>query len=66
MICLDLGKLIGNGGIALGKTPDSGERLRSTSKVISLDHVARSIRKNQHSTDQDDGPGELNSNGDAV
>ena len=62
MICLDLGEFFDDGGIGLRKAPDSGECLGGSSKIVSFDHVARGVRKNQHSSDQDKSPGELNSN----
>lgn len=62
----DLAELFDDGGVVDVESAKSGERLGGPLGVATLDVHARSLRKDEHAEEDNQGPGELNGDGDAV
>lgn len=62
----DLTELLDNGWVVDVQSAESGERLGGTLGVATLDVHARSLRKDEHAEEDNQGPGELNGDWDAV
>lgn len=66
VICLDLSQLRHNRWVVDIQPAQTSKCFGSGLMVTLFDEETGSFRKNQHSRDQDNRPGELNRNGDAV
>jgi hypothetical protein len=62
----DLSQLLNESGVLNIKAAKSGKRLSSLLGAALLDEPARSLRKPDATDEENDGPGELNSDGDTV
>lgn len=66
MVGSDLSKLLDDSGVVDVKTPELGERLGSVFWAALLDEPTRSLGQEDAANEQDDGPCELHSDGNAV
>lgn len=66
VVGLDLGDFGSNGFVVLRELAETSEGLGGTGQIVLLDKVTRSLGENKHTGDQDDGPGELDGNGNTV
>ena len=66
MVGADLGQFLDEGGVVDVETPQSGESFGRLLVAAALDLETRRLGQDQHSADEDDGPGELHGNGDPV
>lgn len=66
MVGLDLGEFLNDSRVVDIEAAEAGKRLGSILVAVLLDEETGSLGQNDHSGDQNDGPGELNSDGDTV
>jgi hypothetical protein len=66
VVGLDLGELLNDNRVVDIDAAETGKRLGSILVAVLLDEETGSLGQNDHSSDQNDGPGELNSDGDTV
>lgn len=66
VVCTNFGQLRLDSRMVRGQTPQFAKRPRSSLIFPTLDKVARGLRQNEHATNENNGPGELNRDGDAV
>ena len=66
MVGADLLQLGGDGGVVGRKSAEPPEGASGAGVVALLDQVARGLGEEEHAGDKDDGPGELDGDGDTV
>lgn len=66
VVGLDLGQLLDDGRVVDVKTTETGKGLGGVLVLVLLDQETGGLGQDQHTDDQDDGPGELDSHGDTV
>lgn len=63
---LDLAEFRDNGRVSLVETPHAGERRGGLFHLAGADEEARGLGQEDHADEEDEGPGELDGDGDAV
>lgn len=66
VVGLDLGNLLGDVGVVLGKAADLGQGLGGAVDVALLDEETGRLGQEKHAEEEDERPGELDGDGDAV
>lgn len=66
VVGLDLGQFLADGRVVGRQAPELAEGFGGALDVAIFDHVPGCIGKDQHAADENDGPGKLDSDGDAV